>query len=86
MNEQDVEIAIDEVVLDGPLGARAPALREALGVALARLVAERGLPAGSGGELRLRRATFDVGAELGAEAIAALVAEGLYAQLSGERS
>jgi hypothetical protein len=83
MSTEDVGIDIDELILDGPLGARAGAVREALGEHLGRLIAERGVP-GSGGrrELHVQRASFVVSPEMSADAIAAQVAEGLYAQLA----
>jgi hypothetical protein len=88
MNDPDIEIAIDEVLLDGPLGARSGVLREALAGHLARLVAEHGLPAGAapGGRLHLPRAAFDVPRGLGPDAVAAHVARGLYAELAAAGS
>jgi hypothetical protein len=87
MSHPDVEISIDELLLDGPLGARAGAVREALGAHLARLVTERGLPGagGGGGDHRIPRASFAVSPDLGADAIAQRVAEQIYARLVEER-
>jgi hypothetical protein len=83
MSDRDIEITLDEVVLDGPFGARREAIREALAAHLGRLVAERGLPAGAPAELRLPKVALEVSSELGTEALAAKVAGELYARLAG---
>jgi|HubBroStandDraft_6_1064221.scaffolds.fasta_scaffold512711_2 hypothetical protein len=81
MNVRDIEITLDEVVLDGPFGARAEALREAVEAELGRIVAERGLPAGAEGR-HVPRVAIDVPPELGAEAVAARVAGAIYERLA----
>jgi hypothetical protein len=81
MSDRDIEITLDEVVLDGPFGARSAALREAIVAELGRIVAERGLP--SGAEARhLPTVAIEVPPALGAEAVAARVAGEIYDRIT----
>jgi hypothetical protein len=80
MNDHDVEIILEEVVLDGPFGARSGALREAIAAHLGRIVAERGVP--EGGALHLPEVTIDAPLDLGADAVAAKAAGEIYERLA----